>query len=229
VKVLDLFSGIGGFSLGLERAGMETVAFCEIDPFCRRVLCEHWPDVPIFEDIRELDTKMVGPVDVVTGGFPCQPFSTASRGRRVAVDVWGHMLRVVNEILPTWVLAENVLGLGLDGVDRVVADLTDSGYTTTVTDIDVAPPHRSRGRFRYLFVAHSDRKGQPRLAFHEEMAGVPEISRRHWRDYTRAVGVDTRIPRRMDRYKRLQALGNAIPPQIPEIIGRAIMTAEHHD
>jgi DNA (cytosine-5)-methyltransferase 1 len=171
VKVLDLFSGIGGFSLGLERAGMETVAFCEIDPFCRRVLCEHWPDVPIFEDIRELDTKMVGPVDVVTGGFPCQPFSTASRGRRVAVDVWGHMLRVVNEILPTWVLAENVLGLGLDGVDRVVADLTDSGYTTTVTDIDVAPPHRSRGRFRYLFVAHSDRKGQPRLAFHEEMAG----------------------------------------------------------
>ena len=73
MKVLDLFSGIGGFSLGLERAGMETVAFCEIDPFCQKVLKKHWPNVPIYDDVRSLDYD--GPVDLICGGYPCQPFS----------------------------------------------------------------------------------------------------------------------------------------------------------
>ena len=82
LKVLDLFSGIGGFSLGLERAGMQTVAFCEIDPFCREVLKKHWPDVPIYEDVRTLNGREIT-ADVISGGFPCQPFSIA--GHR-AVD-----------------------------------------------------------------------------------------------------------------------------------------------
>ena len=78
LKVLDLFSGIGGFSLGLERTGgFETVAFCEIDPFCQKVLKKHWPDVPIYEDVRTLDYE--GTVDVITGGYPCQPFSFAGK------------------------------------------------------------------------------------------------------------------------------------------------------
>ena len=82
LKVLDLFSGIGGFSLGLERAGMTTVAFCEQEPYCRSVLKQHWPDVPVFPDIRELTSDQL-PVqpDLICGGYPCQPFSVAGKQR----------------------------------------------------------------------------------------------------------------------------------------------------
>ena len=105
MNVLDLFSGIGGFSLGLERAGMRTVAFCEIDPWCRAVLRKHWPDIPCHHDIRKM--PVVG-ADLACGGFPCQPFSTASRGRRVAEDLWPEMLRVIGLCKPSYVIAENV-------------------------------------------------------------------------------------------------------------------------
>lgn len=112
--VLDLFSGVGGFGLGMEMAGgFETVAFCEIDAFCRRVLAKHWPGVPIFEDIRELTRDAVGHVDVVTGGFPCQPFSEAGKRRGTDDDryLWPEMLRVIDAFRPAWVIAENVVGL----------------------------------------------------------------------------------------------------------------------
>ena len=102
LRTLDLFSGIGGFSLGLERTGgFKTVAFCEIEPFCQAVLRKHWPDVPIFEDIRELSADVVGPVDVVTGGFPCQDISNA--GIRRGIDgprsvLWRDHVRIVGSI-----------------------------------------------------------------------------------------------------------------------------------
>jgi DNA (cytosine-5)-methyltransferase 1 len=99
VRVLDLFSGIGGFSVGLERAGMRTVAFCEIDPFCRRVLAKHWPGVPCYEDVRALTAQSlsgdgIGPVDVIAGGFPCQDVSFA--GKRAGLEgarsgLWGRI------------------------------------------------------------------------------------------------------------------------------------------
>src|SRR5215831_11375764 len=93
MNVLDLFSGIGGFSLGLERAGMRIVAFCECDPFCQCVLRKHWPDVPIFDDVRTL--PVIGGIDVICGGFPCQPFSSAARGRHAQQSLWPAMLAVV--------------------------------------------------------------------------------------------------------------------------------------
>jgi DNA (cytosine-5)-methyltransferase 1 len=120
LNVLSLFAGIGGFDIGLEATGgFKTVAFCEIDPFCRRVLASHWPEVPCYDDIRaltasRLDTDRIA-VDVVCGGFPCQPHSTASRGRRVADCLWSEMLRVIGEVRPEYVIAENVLGLGVEG------------------------------------------------------------------------------------------------------------------
>ena len=112
LKVLDLFSGIGGFSLGLERTGgFETVAFCEIDPFCQKVLKKHWPDVPIYNDVRTLNYD--GAVDVITGGFPCQPFSTA--GKRGGGDdsryLWPAMFSLIEKHRPSWVIGENVAGL----------------------------------------------------------------------------------------------------------------------
>lgn len=96
MKILDLFSGIGGFSLGLGRAGFETVAFCEKDEFCQKVLAKHWPDIPIHNEVRDLDgSKYRGAVQLVCGGFPCQPFSTSGeqRGERDDRDLWPEMLR----------------------------------------------------------------------------------------------------------------------------------------
>lgn len=116
LKVLDLFSGIGGFSLGLERTGgFSTVAFCEIDPFCQKVLKKHWPDVPIYNDVRELNYD--GPVDVITGGFPCQPFSCAGRREGVNDDrhLWPVMFRLIEEHRPAWVIGENVAGFATMG------------------------------------------------------------------------------------------------------------------
>lgn len=97
MRVLDLFSGIGGFSLGLERAGMKTVAFCENNKFCRAVLAKHWPEVPCYDDVRKLPTGDLDAIDVVCGGFPCQPFSSASRGRRSGTEAEARSLLTQGE------------------------------------------------------------------------------------------------------------------------------------
>jgi hypothetical protein len=126
VNVLDLFSGIGGFSLGLERTGgMRTVAFCEIDPYCRAVLRKHWPAVPCFEDVRDLHAFDVGPVDVICGGFPCQDISTAGRGAGLAGErsgLWSEYRRLIEECRPAWVVIENVSALRSRGLDQVLGE-----------------------------------------------------------------------------------------------------------
>lgn len=113
---VDLFSGIGGFALAVRTCGGRTVLFVEKDQYCQRVLRKHWPAVPIMEDVRYVtDTgeRIAGTVDLLTGGFPCQPFSTAGRRGGVSDDryLWPEMLRVVRLLKPTWVIAENVAGL----------------------------------------------------------------------------------------------------------------------
>lgn len=131
MKVLDLFSGIGGFSLGLERAGMETVAFCEIEEFPRKVLKKHWPDVPIFEDVRDLTGNMVGSVDVICGGFPCQDISTAGKGAGIngsRSGLWKEYHRLIGEIRPSWAIIENVSALRSKGLITVLQNLSEIGY-----------------------------------------------------------------------------------------------------
>jgi len=163
LRVLDLFSGIGGFSLGLERAGgFETVAFCEIEEFPRKVLKKHWPEVPIHRDIRKLSGADIGTVDVICGGYPCQPFSTAGRRRGAEDDrhLWPEFNRLVDELRPAWVIGENVAGHISMGLDSVLSDLEGQGYTARAFVIPacaVDAPHR---RDRVWIVANSSGRRQ---------------------------------------------------------------------
>lgn len=219
MNVLDLFSGIGGFSLGLERAGMRTVAFCEVNDFCRRVLAKHWPDVPRHGDIRAL-----GPIraDLVCGGFPCQPFSTASRGRRVARDLWPDMLRIIVTNRPRYVIAENVQEAA---IANAAANLSGIGYATYYRRISGADIGADHQRDRWWVCAYPHAQGELRSAIDAEVAKLPALCRGLWGagNYARAVRVLDGPPDRMDR---IGAIGNAIFPQIPEAYGRAIMNMQ---
>jgi len=140
VKVLDLFSGIGGFSLGLERAGMETVAFCEFDKHAQKVLKKHWPDVPIYDDVRALDGRQFrGTVDVVCGGFPCQDISIAGKGAGINGEksgLWFEFYRVINEARPRYVIVENVSALLNRGLSDILGCLAEIGYDAAWTTLD---------------------------------------------------------------------------------------------
>jgi DNA (cytosine-5)-methyltransferase 1 len=135
IKVLDLFSGIGGFSLAAEWVfgdRVETVAFCEIDPYCQEVLKKNYPDVEIFDDIEKLDGYKFKNIDMVVGGFPCQDISTANykgegiNGKRSGL--WSEMCRIIGEVRPKVAFVENVPNISIRGGVRVVGDLTEIGY-----------------------------------------------------------------------------------------------------
>jgi DNA (cytosine-5)-methyltransferase 1 len=166
LKMLDLFSGIGGFSLAADwTGGIETVAFCEIEPYCQKVLKKHWPDVPIFSDIKELKGDDVGSVDIVCGGFPCQPFSYAGKRRGKADDrhLWPEMFRVIQECKPTWVVGENVPGLIDLALEDCFLDLESEGYEVQpliIPAAGVGAPHR---RKRVWILGYTKHNGLPTI------------------------------------------------------------------
>jgi DNA (cytosine-5)-methyltransferase 1 len=232
-KVLDLFSGIGGFSLGLERAGMNTVAFCEIDRFCQRVLTRHWPHTPLYDDIKQLTARRlhhdgINSIDLICGGYPCQPFSIAGnrRGHDDPRHLWPEMYRLIREIRPRWVICENVAGHVELGLDTVLADLGHADYSATpfiIPACAVGAPHR---RDRVWIVAHTTRLGLPGALGSQGRQSAKELPSQTLRWELPApftVGSDDGIPCRLER---TQALGNAVVPQIPELIGRAIIAHE---
>lgn len=136
MKLLDLFSGIGGFSLGLNRAGFETVAFCEIDPWCRRVLAKHWTGVPAYDDIRDLSAARlradgIERIDAICGGFPCQDVSLAGKGAGLEGErsgLWREYARLLGELRPRYAIVENVGALRARGLAAVLADLAALGF-----------------------------------------------------------------------------------------------------
>ena len=159
MKVLDLFSGIGGFSLGLERAGMSTVAMCEKDPYCRKILAKHWPDLTIHEDIRNLDGKRYAEsIDLVCGGFPCQPFSVAGKRKGTNDDrhLWPEMLRVIKESRPRWVIGENVFGFVNMALDDVQADLEREHYEVRKFVLPAVAVDAKHRRDRIILIAYSN-------------------------------------------------------------------------
>tara|TARA_Y100001938_G_scaffold142713_1_gene214415 strand:+ start:68 stop:970 length:903 start_codon:yes stop_codon:yes gene_type:complete len=167
--VLDLFSGIGGFSYALERlcsaGAFQTIAFCEQDKFCQAVLRKHWPNTPIYDDVRTIDTDRLGRVDIIVGGFPCQPWSQAGeqRGAEDDRDLWPEMARLVGELRPRWLVGENVRGFVNQpmGLERSLSDLEGIGYQAVpfiIGACSVDAPHR---RDRVWIIAHADSQGEP--------------------------------------------------------------------
>lgn len=235
MKVLDLFSGIGGFSLGLERGGMETIAFCEIEDYPRKVLKKHWPEVEIYEDIRNLDGSIFrGRAQVCAGGFPCTQTSIAAaiHGKRTGLEgedsgLWYEYLRIVREVRPIWVIVENPAG-----VEKWESEITDGleglGFRVSKLEIkasDCGLPHL---RKRCFYVANRDGKrlevarceGSPQVDWCQRLT----THRGSWLTGSpRIIGGFNGLPDRVDRVK---ALGNAVVPEKLEIIGRAIL--EHH-
>jgi DNA (cytosine-5)-methyltransferase 1 len=157
MNVGSLFSGIGGFDLGFERAGMRTAWFCEQDEFCKRVLDKHWPGVPCYPDITQLRASDVEPVDVLCGGFPCQDISLAGKGAGITgarSGLWSEYARLVGELRPRYVVVENVPALRKRGLEKVLADLMALGYDAEWDGISasaVGAPHK---RDRIWIVAY---------------------------------------------------------------------------
>lgn len=334
MTVGSLFSGIGGFDLGLERAGMTIKWQVEIDDFCNKVLEKHWPDVKRYRDIKAIGGEELEPVDVICGGFPCQPFSAAGKRRSKEDDryLWPEMLRIIRAVRPNWIIGENVAGIVNLALDDVLSDLENEGYSCQsfiIPACAVNAPHR-RDRVWIAARARQQPEGDEsrRLSGEQQHSGEtkqrPEEGNRpsngnqdatnadnsrsrtsrdginrEWQEkdkgqegfaqyessgYNKATSnsesksgesdvqrcnrsaeqeqlgentiksivdrgsdvptdserwgipwlpiaaslcrVDDGLPRRMDRAKRLKALGNAVVPQIVEIIGRAIIQIE---
>ena len=151
IRILDICSGIGGFSLGLESTGgFDTVAFCEFDDFCRKVLNKHWPDVPIYKDLKEIGNepeRIIQDFDLICGGIPCQPFSVAGKkkGKEDDRHLWPYMYEIIKHKKPTWVIVENVGGFVNVALDDVCLDLETQGYATQsfiIPACSVEAPHR---------------------------------------------------------------------------------------
>ena len=282
MKVLDLFSGIGGFSLGLERGGMKTVAFCEFDKHAQLILKKHWPNVPVFEDVRELDGKQFrGSADVVCGGFPCQDLSVAGKkagfeGERSSL--YREMLRIIGECLPRYAIFENVTGFITGEQGRWLAqflyDLAEVGYDAEWHCISASELGANHHRDRIWIIAYpnddgqlapkigqgisegndSDQEGQKPTSKSKGLFGEGILANANGKrcerfakiahhlkqqvEFVRSdtaergrfdlsqpplLGANDGISRRLDRIRRL---GNAVVPQIPEAIGRAIINYE---
>lgn len=234
---LDLFSGIGGFSLAGKWAGFETVAFCEKDDFCQKVLAKHWPHTTIHKDIKKLSYK--SHVNLITGGFPCQPFSVAGKkkGKNDERYLWPEFLRIIQECKPNWIVAENVTGIVGVALDNIIDDLEEAGYETQSFIIPACAANAPHRRDRIWIVAHTMRERRNDGKHHWEERSIQENFERYmaeiqskrsqfqpkpWTSYGakqwfEANAASSRanygLPHGLDR-DRIKALGNAIVPQV---------------
>jgi DNA (cytosine-5)-methyltransferase 1 len=247
VNVLSLFSGIGGLDLGLERAGMTMVGQVEIDPWCRKVLAQHWPEVLRHDDVRTCVQwwgRRAAP-DLVAGGFPCQSVSTAGKKLAQADErwLWPDMAAVIAALKPVWVIAENVSGLRTRGLADVLRDLAGLGYRARagyISACEVGAPHPRRRLFTLAHTADLIRRPVGRGMVCGEGPSHTETPIRDIREGLRGAGNGGSATRDwwatepgVDRVAyglpgwvdRTRGLGNAVVPQVAEHIGRLIMEA----
>jgi len=235
---VSLFTGIGGLDLAAEWAGFETILQVEMDDYANKVLEKHWPDVPRIKDIRDVNRESVSePITVISGGFPCQPFSLAGKrgGRTDDRYLWPSMLRVIRELRPAWIVGENVRGIVTDKIiDSICDDLENEKYT-------VAPPLVLPaiafgipfiGYRTFVVASAAGQLGEKRIWDYKN--GEEKIPKEHRRKVqtdgmdplSRVYGSPHGIPHRVDR---LRCLGNAVVPKQAYPIFQAIAEVENHD
>lgn len=230
----SLFSGIGGFDLAAEWMGWENVFACEIDEWNQKLLKQNHPNTEIYGDIKQFDgTKYAGGIDVLSGGFPCQPFSVA--GNRKGKDderyLWPEMLRVIGEIKPTFIVGENVSG-SWELVDEICSDLERQGFTPEPFGIEAASVGANHKRLRYWYCAYSNSLGLPRGTkpsqmerSEQQLSGLLPSST--WTKVSRPSinRVGHGIPNRIHRIK---GLGNSVVPQVVFEIFKAIQSVHEN-
>ena len=232
MKVFDLFSGIGMFSLGLERAGFKTVGFCERDPFCQEVLKTHWPDVPIHPEIKSLDSSSLKGVEVLCGGFLCQDISSVRQGEGLQgrrSGLWFEYLRLIREVRPKYAIIENVAALRSRGLAIILKNLWEVGYNAQWSIIPARALGFPHQRDRIWIIAYPSGQGSQRPFLLEKLQKSIKNAPRPaplWRsikpgicrsDYGRASRLDKKIHK-----LRIKSLGNSLVPQIVTAIGEAI-------
>jgi len=236
LTVGSLFAGIGGFDLGFERAGFDIKWQVEIDPFCQRVLAQHWPDVPRYGDVRTIER--LPRVDVVVGGFPCQDISFAGNGAGLAGErsgLWGEFDRIVGLVRPRYTVVENVAALTVRGLGRVLSDLATRGFDAEWACLPACAFGAPHTRRRVFIVAYANcLNGRPGFRDSITRAFRPlqtfdsfEDSRAGYRArmadpsalYRDADGVPNRL-------ERNRAIGNSVHPAIAEWIAERILEAE---
>jgi DNA (cytosine-5)-methyltransferase 1 len=242
----SLFAGIGGFDLGFERAGMRCVWQVEIDPFCRKVLAKHWPNVRRWDDVRTFPPEPTEDwtCDVICGGFPCQDISASGRGAGIDGErsgLWAEFSRIVRVLRPRFVVVENSAILTARGLGRVLGDLAAVGFDAEWSVLSACAFGAPHTRERMFVVADSqpaERRSvgaeERRLADeHDRLQGEREedsgrarecfaTARRQWVREPGMARVVDGVPGRVDR---LRGLGNAVVPQVAEWIGRRIVEA----
>ena len=237
LTVGSLFSGIGGLDLGLERAGMKVIWQSEIDTYCNKVLKKHWPEVPNHGNIKDIDWGTVERPNVICGGYPCQPFSTA--GKRRGTDdprhLWPWVRTAISELRPDYAILENVKGHLSMGGTQVVGELAEIGYDAEWQIVSAASQGATHVRERLFILAYPQRQ---RNGQHRQSTNVADACRFWGADYRGEKGNERRqwwahqpnvgrvvygIPNRVDR---LRGLGNAVVPQVAEYVGRLIVNAQ---
>lgn len=231
----DLFSGIGGFAYAAEKAGFKTIGFSEIDKFCSKVLSKHWPDVKNYGDVKSLSIPK--DITLVTGGFPCQPFSIAGKkkGKEDARYLWHEFYRIICESKPAWIVAENVTGIIALELDNIIADLEKESYETATFILPACGSNAPHRRERVWIIANRISKRcdssinhrQERCLQINKERNVQTIQSEwaqfwpkswqvnkaeNWLEFnTRASRRNNGLPSGLDRIK---SLGNSIVPQV---------------
>lgn len=235
----SLFAGIGGMDLGLERAGMTCKWQVEIDPFCRKVLTKHWPEVPKYGDIRTITGSGLERVDLIAGGFPCQDVSRAGYGAGIHGErsgLYREMLRLVCMVRPYVVLMENVAALLDDGLGIVLADLADIGFDAEWSVVSACSMGATHMRQRVFIVAHSnsvdgwtrvwnpDARKNWQIQKIDGFAGARACAQARVENPSELYGGANGVSFGLERNR---GIGNAVYPQVAEWIGRRIIEVSH--